>query len=260
MQNLILEGLQQKLQKSCSRCNKNTQHIESSYILQPPKYLLLFVNRFRYLNNNIIKDRCPIPLDTTVMLGPLKFNLQATIDHHGPSIDSGHYTASINCCKKTFYCNDHKITEFGITDKNSFTAYIVFWHMIFGLEQEGGSLIAPMALAHPLHPIDNRSRNRRRNLWVERCVSSWWPWFPSRSSVLIYMYIYVYIPYTSSVIGRIYSGSVIQYWRSCTPSHSIGECAVPGLNAILCFLWFTHCVLLFDNNLILGCLWHWVFV
>ena len=58
MQNLIL-GLQQKLQKSCSRCNKNTWHIESSYILQPPKYLLLFVNRFRYLNNNITKDRCP---------------------------------------------------------------------------------------------------------------------------------------------------------------------------------------------------------
>ena len=130
MQNLILEGLQQKLQKSCSRCNKNTRHIESSYILQPPKYLLLFVNRFRYLNNNIIKDRCPIPLDATVMLGPLKFNLQATIDHHGPSIDSGHYTASINCCKKTFYCNDHKITEFGITDKNSSTAYIVLYKWI----------------------------------------------------------------------------------------------------------------------------------
>ena len=92
MQNLILEGLQQKLQKSCSRCNKNTRHIESSYILQPPKYLLLFVNRFRYLNDNITKDRCPIPLDATVMLGPLKFNLQATIDHHGPSIDSGHCT------------------------------------------------------------------------------------------------------------------------------------------------------------------------
>ena len=130
MQNLISEGLQQKLQKSCSRCNKNTRHIESSYILQPPKYLLLFVNRFRYLNDNIIKDRCPIPLDATVMLGPLKFNLQATIDHHGPSIDSGHYTASINCCKKTFYCNDHKITEFGITDKNSSTAYIVLYKWI----------------------------------------------------------------------------------------------------------------------------------
>ena len=107
-----------------------TRHIESSYILQPPKYLLIFVNRFRYLNDNITKDSCPIPLDMTVMLGPLKFNLQATIDHHGPSIDSGHYTASFNCCKKTFYCNDHKITEFGITDKNSSTVYIVLYKWI----------------------------------------------------------------------------------------------------------------------------------
>ena len=109
MQNLILEGLQQKLHKSCSRCNKNTWHIESSYILQPPKYLLLFVNRFRYLNNNITKDRCPIPLDTTVRLGPLKFNLQDTIDHHGPSIDFSHYTASINCCKKHYIATITKL-------------------------------------------------------------------------------------------------------------------------------------------------------
>ena len=78
MQNLILEGLQQKWLKSCSRCNKNTRHVESGYILQPPKYLLLFVNRFRYINNNGTKDRCPIPMDTTVRLGPLKFSLQAT--------------------------------------------------------------------------------------------------------------------------------------------------------------------------------------
>ena len=39
----------------------------------------------------------------------------------------------------------------------------------------------------------HRSRNKRRNLWVGRCVSSWWPWFPSRGSVLIYMYIYIYV-------------------------------------------------------------------
>ena len=50
--------------------------------------------------NNVTKDRWPIPMDTTVRLGPLKFSLQATIDHHGPSIHSGNYTASINCCKK----------------------------------------------------------------------------------------------------------------------------------------------------------------
>ena len=57
--------------------------------------------------------------------------------------------------------------------------------MIFGLVQEGGSLIARMALAHPLHPIHNRSRNKRWNLWVGWCVSSWWPRFPSRSSCVL---------------------------------------------------------------------------
>ena len=40
--------------------------------------------------------------------------------------------------------------------------------------------------------------------------------------IYIYMYICMCIPYMSSVIGRIYNGSVIQYWRSCTPSRSIG--------------------------------------
>ena len=96
---LILQGLLQKLQRSCPRCNNNW-HVISNYILRPPKYLLLFINRFRYININVTKDRCSIPMDTTVRPGPLKFRLRATIDHHGTSIHSCHYTASIKCCKK----------------------------------------------------------------------------------------------------------------------------------------------------------------
>ena len=197
MQNLIVQGFQQELQKSCSRCNMNTWHVESSYILQPPKYLPLFVNRFRYINNNVTKDIYSIPMDTTVRFGSLKFSLRATIDHHGPSIHSGHYTASINCCKNILLQRSHNYGVWNYWPQKllyciCYTVWID-WHMIFGLEQEGGSLIAPMALAHPLHPIDNRSRNRRRNLWVGWCVSSWWPMFPSRSSVLININIYIYI-------------------------------------------------------------------
>ena len=110
--------------------NKNTLHVESNYI-QPPKYLFLFVNQFRYTNNNVTKDRCPIPMDTTVMLGPLKFSLRATIDHHGQCFQSGHYTASINCCKKKFYCNDNTITEFEIIDsKNSSTTCVILYESI----------------------------------------------------------------------------------------------------------------------------------
>ena len=143
--------MQQKLLKSCSRCNKNTWHVESNHILQPPKYLLLIVNRFRYTNNNVIKDRCSIPMDTAVMLGPLTFTLRATIDHHGRSIHSGHYTASINCCKK------HSIAT---------TTKLRIWYDWY----------------YPPQPIYCRSRRKRRNLWVGRCVSSWWPLFPSGGS------------------------------------------------------------------------------
>ena len=64
------------------------------------------------------------------VLGPHKFSLQATIDHHGPSMYSGHYTASINCCKRTFYCNDSKITEFETIDTKNSTAYVVMYRLI----------------------------------------------------------------------------------------------------------------------------------
>ena len=46
-------------------------------------------------------------------------------------MDHLYYTASINCCKKTFYCNDNTITEFGIIDsKNSSTAYVILYELI----------------------------------------------------------------------------------------------------------------------------------
>ena len=48
-------------------------------------------------------------------------------------------------------------------------------------------LITHMPLEHPLHPIKSRSRNKRRNLWVGWCVSSWRPWFwPVRSIYYIH--------------------------------------------------------------------------
>ena len=122
-----------------------------------------------------------------------------------------------------------------------------------------------MALVHLLHSIDNRSRNKRPNLWVGRCVSSWWPWFLSTSSVLIYMYVYMYVHSLYEFCYRSYiqreCHSVLAKLHPSTFYRIIsGECAVPGLNATFCFLWLTNCVLLFDKILILGCLWPLVFV
>ena len=118
-------------EKFCFRCKKNTWHTASNYLLQPPKYLIIVVNQFRYINNNFTKDRCSIAMDMIIVLGLHQFSLQATIDNHGPSMYSDLYAASINCCKRTFYCNDSKITEFETIDtKNSFTAYVVMYKLI----------------------------------------------------------------------------------------------------------------------------------
>ena len=78
-------------------CNKqNTILDKCSFLMHCIKFESFA--KSRYIDNNITKDRCPIPMDTTIRLGPFEFSLQATIEHHGSSIDSGHYTASINCC------------------------------------------------------------------------------------------------------------------------------------------------------------------
>ena len=117
----------------------------------------------------------------------------------------------------------------------------------------GGSLIAPMALAHPLQPIDNRSTNRRRNLWVGWCflLMTFVPVQKLCVYIYIYIYIHIYAFFIRVLLYDVYKRSVIQYWWSCTPSHSmglyfwrVGEFAVPVLNATYCFLWFTNCLTL----------------
>ena len=83
--------------------------------------------------------------------------------------------------------------------------------------------------------------------------------------VNIYVYVYMYVHslyefcYRSYIQRECYS--VLAKLHPTTFYRIIsGECAVPGLNATFCFLWFTNCVLLFDKSLILGCLWPLVFV
>ena len=77
--------------------------------LQSPKYLIIIVNRFTYSNNRITKNKSYMPLDLYIKLGLYEFSLQASVDHHGYFMNSGHYTASINFFGKTFHCNDNKL-------------------------------------------------------------------------------------------------------------------------------------------------------
>ena len=132
-------------------------------------------------------------MDTTVSLGPLKFSLRATIDHHRPSIHSGYYTASINCCKKTFYCNDHKITEFGIIDgKNSSTAYAILYELIDTWFFDSNRRVGVWSLPWRWHIISIPLATGR-GTGAETC--GWDDVF----YIHIYIYIYIYIYICSSI-------------------------------------------------------------
>ena len=131
VQELLMQEHKQKLYQTCSCCGRDTWHIESKQILQPPNYLIIIVNRITDSNNRITKNKSRMPLDLYIKLGLYKFSLQASVDHHGYSMNSGHYTASIRCCGKTFHCNDNKITECNIMDTyNSSTAYILLYKLM----------------------------------------------------------------------------------------------------------------------------------
>ena len=99
----------------CFRRKKNAWYVTSKYILQPSRYLIIIANRFRYINNNITKDKCPIPMDMTIGLGRHKFSLQATIDHHRTCILVIILPLS-TVANKPFYYNDSNITGFDIID------------------------------------------------------------------------------------------------------------------------------------------------
>ena len=102
MQELLMQEHKQKLYKTCFCCGWDTWHMESKQILQPPNYLTIIVNRITYSNNRITKNKSRMLLDLCIKLGPYKFSLPASVNHHGYSMNSGHYTASINCCGKHF--------------------------------------------------------------------------------------------------------------------------------------------------------------
>ena len=129
---------------------------------------------------------------------------------------------------KTFYCPDNKITEFKMIDsKHSSTAYVILYELI------------------DLWVLDS---NRR----VGRCVSSWWPLFPPRNSVSIYLCLCIL--YTSS--GNM---TYIYIQKRCRPvllklrpitvyRTVLASEQLLCLMSLVVWFGFTNCVLLYDDK------------
>ena len=112
--------------------------------------------------------------------------------------------------KNPFYCNDHTITEFGITDnKNSSTAYVILYELIDTCFSDSNRRVGVWSLSWRWH-ILSIPLTTGRGTSTETCgLDDVFPpddlgSCPEALCWYIYIHIYICNPYMSSVIGRIY--------------------------------------------------------
>ena len=156
------------------------------------------------------------------------------------------------------------------TTKNSSTAYIILYKWIDTWFLDSNRRVGVWSLLHgagtssPSHWQQVEEQAPKPVGWT-MCFLLMTLVPVQKLCVNIYVYVYMYVHSLYEFCYRSYiqreSHSVLAKLHPITFYRIIsGECAVPGLNATFCFLWFTNCVLLFDKGLILGCLWPLVFV
>ena len=119
----------------------------------PPRYRAIYTGKLEAFGKNLFPlNLCQWEEHVLPPLSSPGIMALPPLDHHGSSIYSGHYTASINCCKKHSIATITLLRSLKLLRAKTFLLHID-WLMSFGPEQQKGSLIAPMALTHPLHPI-----------------------------------------------------------------------------------------------------------
>ena len=174
---LVMQGLEEILEKSCFQCKRNTWHPCSQKLLQPPKYVVININRFSYVCNQFLKNRSLAPLGLNFMLGSYAFSLQATL---GFSMLSGHYSASVYCCEKNFIATTTKLLcDIHQTKPKDPPPHMLWFINCLWNEFITRTLMMGNIFSHGIGTFCSshykyRSKNRRRNLLSGQCVSSQW--------------------------------------------------------------------------------------
>ena len=127
IQCLIKHSLTSYLTKRCAICLSDTRHKETSTIVQPPKFMVLVINRYpAELGAN--KNNSSICMNKTIQLHTVMYHLIGYISHHGPTTSSGHYTCFLSYTNAAFTCNDSLIRAVDhLTEKLSKDAYIAIY-------------------------------------------------------------------------------------------------------------------------------------
>ena len=109
-----------EIERNCPNCGYPAASQVTSFNVDP-EIIIFQLSRFRYSAEHTatikIHDEIDVPTRINLPSGAM-YQIVGTINHYGPSANSGHYTAAIyNNKKNKFYlCNDETITEIGTLD------------------------------------------------------------------------------------------------------------------------------------------------
>ena len=127
---LIHESYTVSLTKNCTSCACDTEHLERTTLLQPPQYLVILINRFSFQDGIELKIETPILLENVIKIKEHFFCPRGIIHHHGSTLRSGHYTASIISQDTLYTCDDDFISSKDVV--GSFecdSAYMIFYKL-----------------------------------------------------------------------------------------------------------------------------------
>ena len=203
-------------------------------------------------------------MDLNSILGPYKFSLRATLNHHGNSIHCDLNTSAVNCCGKHLFCNDNRITEFNTIDTtDSLTVYILLYKLIVKCpwpDRGGWESLNSHGAGTFVYTFNYRSRNKHYNLWDRQCVSCWWPldWFGYTHELYIDTWYTIIKSLTDWVcyLFVLTSGERNRLWWPALPGTGCPVQDVANIHLIWNVRCMSHC---FYHCFSIGCFRPWTF-
>ena len=113
---------------NCPSCHVTSKGAHRTRkLLSVPQLMILHLKRFRQVGTSYGKNRGMVFLPQTFNILQKRYQICAVVNHSGPSMDSGHYTADLLVDSLNWKrCDDAVVKQWKRLDYHSSEAYLVF--------------------------------------------------------------------------------------------------------------------------------------
>lgn len=120
----------------CESCKEGKQADLITNFVNSSRYLILNLNRFVQEENQCIKNLADVFINQSLTVCSKQYELVGCVEHHGLSMNSGHYIAYTKETKNCWLClNDEIVTRLSLqeileTTEVSKNVYVLLFHII----------------------------------------------------------------------------------------------------------------------------------